>query len=231
MPDMGHRASVNKLFHPEQDFSCMFFDCCLSGTEGQSYASRTPMVEIWLISALFREGSIQRTPHRPVEGSGDNLRRATMLSNNQINHRAYLASDLWKKIRAKAIAHYGTICNSCGGFGSDVHHKTYKRTNGNERMSDLEVLCRDCHDVKHSILKADGQPRANRKRPWIHAAVAFRFLNSRQRETLCDRFGLSDDALKESHFTHKGVMLEMRRMLGVNIIEARRRVYQKLLRG
>lgn len=153
-----------------------------------------------------------------------------MLTNNQINHRAYLASDLWKETRAKAIEHYGNICNSCGGFGFDVHHKNYERANGGELMSDLEVLCRECHDARHAILKASGQS-IRRKRPWIHATVAFRFLNSRQREMLCGRFGLSIATLQEKHSTHKGVMLEMRRMLSVNIIEARRTVYQKLLRA
>jgi hypothetical protein len=30
----------------------------------------------------------------------------------------------------------------------DVHHKTYERFGGDERMDDLEVLCRFCH-IKH----------------------------------------------------------------------------------
>lgn len=62
----------------------------------------------------------------------------------------YLISPHWRQTRKKKIKIVGAKCQRCKRKDRplDVHHKTYKRI-GHERMSDLEVLCRECHDLKH----------------------------------------------------------------------------------
>lgn len=39
-------------------------------------------------------------------------------------------------------------CERCGDTPYDLHHRTYARL-GRERLSDLEALCRACHQVEH----------------------------------------------------------------------------------
>ena len=115
------------------------------------------------------------------------------LTLNQITHREYLKSPLWKEIRQKAINHYGPICSVCKEFGSDVHHKTYDRVGGHELMSDLEVLCRKCHEAKHDLHRAikekiDEKPKNKKK---IRAEKAFRYLTKEQKVMLCKEFCLT----------------------------------------
>lgn len=73
----------------------------------------------------------------------------------QIKYDAYLQSRAWKNIRIAKLTEVNFKCQVCG-YGEyefqdgalDVHHKTYINF-GNEKLGDLEVLCRSCHQKKH----------------------------------------------------------------------------------
>ena len=61
----------------------------------------------------------------------------------------YLRSDVWQYKRECALSRAGRKCERCGakyGVALEVHHLTYERF-GNERMDDLEVLCKRCHEA------------------------------------------------------------------------------------
>ena len=61
----------------------------------------------------------------------------------------YLRSDQWAAKRRAAMKHHGRKCGVCGSVRSlEVHHLTYKRL-GHERMKDLQILCGDCHRIRH----------------------------------------------------------------------------------
>lgn len=65
----------------------------------------------------------------------------------------YLSSDKWKQIRLAKL-HESNICYVCqrskdGDIILDIHHKTYSNF-GNEKLSDLLVLCRECHELLHN---------------------------------------------------------------------------------
>lgn len=67
---------------------------------------------------------------------------------------AYLRSPEWKQKRKIALYHANNRCAGCGaqfwgGRGLDVHHKTYANFK-HEPLSDLQVLCRVCHDSVHN---------------------------------------------------------------------------------
>lgn len=70
----------------------------------------------------------------------------------EINYKDYMQSQEWKNIRTDKLWQANFRCERCGYDGTgesiDVHHKTYERL-GNERLSDLEVLCRTCHRLEH----------------------------------------------------------------------------------
>jgi len=115
------------------------------------------------------------------------------LTNQQLIHRAYLGSPLWAKKRLEALEHHGAICARCGSHGSDVHHKTYERTGGNELMTDLEVLCRPCHETHHRVERAIRGHKNRRK--GINVTALIRYLTQRQKNILCERFSLTDSEL------------------------------------
>lgn len=64
----------------------------------------------------------------------------------------YLRTPEWQEARRRALYRAGYRCQTCNGQGRlDVHHRTYERR-GNERNSDLTVLCRPCHERFHDQL-------------------------------------------------------------------------------
>lgn len=62
----------------------------------------------------------------------------------------YLQGEHWKQVRLEKLRSVGFSCENCRipQFPLDVHHKTYVRK-GNERLDDLAVLCRSCHEKAH----------------------------------------------------------------------------------
>lgn len=64
-------------------------------------------------------------------------------------YRAYLQSSGWRITRNRALKLAGYRCSKCGaGRNIQVHHKSYEHL-GCEPDSDLDVLCRECHEGHH----------------------------------------------------------------------------------
>lgn len=62
---------------------------------------------------------------------------------------AYLQTDHWKEMRRLALDHAEHRCQLCNATENlEAHHRTYERI-GRERLSDLTVLCSDCHYWHH----------------------------------------------------------------------------------
>ena len=67
-------------------------------------------------------------------------------------HQAYLKSDVWAEKRRQVLIRANGKCegDKCGAIVVsdsllDVHHLTYDRVGGNEKLSDLKALCSSCH--------------------------------------------------------------------------------------
>lgn len=72
----------------------------------------------------------------------------------------YLQSQWWASRRRRAVRTVGFRCERCGfRHELEVHHKSYENL-GDERDTDLEVLCARCHNDEHiELLKEKiGQP-------------------------------------------------------------------------
>jgi 5-methylcytosine-specific restriction endonuclease McrA len=74
-----------------------------------------------------------------------------MAPSRPVDYEKYLRSAKWRNISAAMKKYVNFTCQSCkvkfhpGEL--DVHHRTYDRL-GNERPSDLQVLCRsNCHPI------------------------------------------------------------------------------------
>ncbi len=67
-------------------------------------------------------------------------------------YKDYLQSDEWQEVRKRVFLERGRRCERCGkdleNKIADVHHKTYENL-FNEKLEDLEVLCRPCHQEEH----------------------------------------------------------------------------------
>jgi 5-methylcytosine-specific restriction endonuclease McrA len=70
-------------------------------------------------------------------------------------YKSYLKSDTWKDKRLEAIQHYGSLCFGCKADLPykliEVHHITYDRI-GKEKISDLRIYCKSCHEAEHKRL-------------------------------------------------------------------------------
>ena len=65
------------------------------------------------------------------------------------NYDSYLRSPEWRRTRELTLDYYGDRCCLCNGTEAlQVHHRTYARL-GAERLHDLIVLCRSCHQRYH----------------------------------------------------------------------------------
>lgn len=64
-------------------------------------------------------------------------------------YHEYITSAAWFARREQLFERRGKKCERCGSLNDiQVHHLNYKRV-GRERDSDLEVLCRGCHQNEH----------------------------------------------------------------------------------
>lgn len=62
----------------------------------------------------------------------------------------FMASEEWADIRTVVLDIYNHQCAECGATEDlHVHHLTYERFGGDERMTDLKVLCKPCHEKAH----------------------------------------------------------------------------------
>jgi 5-methylcytosine-specific restriction endonuclease McrA len=97
------------------------------------------------------------TPLRPV-GPAKAKRTA--------RYKKYLASATWRRMKQTAIQRTHASCERCHdpvagklvvegrlsislGSTPELHHLTYARFGGDERPSDLILLCRSCHRLRH----------------------------------------------------------------------------------
>lgn len=63
----------------------------------------------------------------------------------------YLRSSHWRAIRVEKLKAQPR-CESCNKSGRlDIHHLSYERLYG-ELMSDLQALCRSCHNKEHGVV-------------------------------------------------------------------------------
>lgn len=89
-------------------------------------------------------------------------------------YKQYLKSAEWRALRARVLdratqAHFGRpVCERClAAFATDVHHKHYD-TLGRERLTDLEALCRPCHQAADKQRAAKVRQRTSARR-YSHA--------------------------------------------------------------
>lgn len=76
-------------------------------------------------------------------------------------HTEYLPSKLWAKIKRRVLKRDGKKCQSCGGYGIVVHHRSYEREvlEGNADHL-LATVCEGCHNIIHFLEDGTRRPEA-----------------------------------------------------------------------
>lgn len=67
----------------------------------------------------------------------------------------YLKSEEWRTVRTFTLAKEKAKCEICGkrSWSNDCHHKLYPDNIWKTRPVHLVVLCRECHDSVHSLMR------------------------------------------------------------------------------
>lgn len=68
---------------------------------------------------------------------------------NRTEYKLYLQSIEWKQKKELLFSIKGKVCERCKSIKEiQVHHKTYANV-FNEKLNDLEVICKKCHYKEH----------------------------------------------------------------------------------
>lgn len=104
--------------------------------------------------------SIGESVAKKTKGSGSAAKRKRRAANKakrlrrihelrSMPYREYLKTRHWRRLRVVAIKKAKHKCAVCGDTENlNVHHLTYERK-GCEKLEDLQVLCRECHENVH----------------------------------------------------------------------------------
>lgn len=100
--------------------------------------------------------------------------KQTTKKGRKVAYRKYLTSPEWKAKRQEFMESPRTSndCWCCGRkyeLGFNLHHVTYDRL-GNERMSDLRMVCKPCHKYIHAV--------ANRFNTLLEATIYVKLVGS-----------------------------------------------------
>ena len=76
---------------------------------------------------------------------------AILTENHHDNYEMYLNSKAWSEIREKCFEHFGRQCLFCSNPATEVHHRNYANIGKENFLTDLSVLCSDCHRRFHEL--------------------------------------------------------------------------------
>lgn len=95
-----------------------------------------------------------RCTERGCSGTIGSRARCTRCGKNL--YYEYLGSARWKHLRHEAVKAAKYRCQLCNSGGPlNVHHRTYRRVGSDEEISDLIVLCKECHKgFDHSKIRS-----------------------------------------------------------------------------
>jgi ClpP class serine protease len=140
------------------------------------------------------------------ERRGSILKRATSEQKNHIKNKKelrqikegisydeYIKSKMWYRKREDFLGNKkDKNCEVCGNAkASQVHHRTYQRLTL-EKMSDLTLLCRECHEKFHKVVPSSKMSKAKSNNGDCNCAVCYRRTSERtDREALFEYGGAS----------------------------------------
>jgi len=91
----------------------------------------------------------ENKPSKKIKTTKYKLAEESITDYSKMNYLEYLKTPKWKNIKNKIRSRAKNKCEKCGSNKElHTHHLTYERR-GNELLSDLICLCKDCHEAAH----------------------------------------------------------------------------------
>lgn len=132
-------------------------------------------------------------------------------------YRDFIQSTEWKKIRRQKLDADKWVCQRCGEFANNVHHKSYARPFGEEEPGDLESLCQDCHDTHHRVDPFAKLTNKKGKRA-LNAMAVLGYLTEAQKAKLQRAYGKPVACMADLGATGREFRDECMKYLGLNKI-------------
>lgn len=111
-----------------------------------------PLVWVLLLVILYARKDSETRKHNQSQTSVEQPIQPDKVNLNHYKQwkQQYLKSPEWKTLKSKVLNRDDHTCQSCNTNGTplEVHHITYQNF-GNEQLSDLVSLCRNCHQTIH----------------------------------------------------------------------------------
>ena len=91
------------------------------------------------------------------------------------SYDTYMKSDMWYRKREQFLENKkDRCCEVCGKENANqVHHRTYQRLRL-EKMSDLLLLCRECHEKFHAVIPAKKMSKARSSHGRNNCAICYK---------------------------------------------------------
>lgn len=108
---------------------------------------------------------------------------------NQKEYAEYLKTEHWQEVRKMALENAGNKCVVCGkgDLPLHVHHNTYENI-GEERETDVTVLCMNCHKLYHDNYKRD-KVREHYRKILAELYMAFKLCHELEAKSCSSAFG------------------------------------------
>jgi 5-methylcytosine-specific restriction endonuclease McrA len=91
--------------------------------------------------------------------------------NRYKRYKARLADPSWRKLKSQNIRDRGYVCESCSSeHRIELHHITYENL-GSEKLEDMALLCRNCHQEAHDKYKSSGRKDERYELPSFYAIL------------------------------------------------------------
>lgn len=122
---------------------------CQKEFHAQRSSRSNPYVISYLCEECASAAEIEMSQARQAEQERITALRA-------MPYRDYLQTEHWKALRQQMLKRARYRCQLCnrGDVSLHVHHRTYENR-GDERYSDLIVLCADCHQTFHERMELE----------------------------------------------------------------------------
>jgi len=138
---------TNKQYHTAFDLLYSFMDSC------------TSLPDKWLIKKTTQDDLIEINYQLLLQvwerrrAYFNQEQKDRKLPKLKISYQQYLESDHWKQVRAQTLKRAWYKCQICNSKDDlQVHHNNYDCL-GDEKPSDLIVVCGQCHNEIYARLK------------------------------------------------------------------------------
>ncbi len=148
---LGVRGAIADIVGPSEEFiKCSI--CARPITVKSRAELKDKVAHTYMCRCEVCKKEQQERENRQTRGPvfiRETRNEARLIELKTMPYKEYLTSPEWKNTRQTALQRSGFRCQLCNRPGElNVHHRTYERL-GEERNSDLIVLCSACHKRHH----------------------------------------------------------------------------------